>query len=188
MTLPTLSTRERRLLLLCGITLVTLVTLFLLQEYNQKLAAVREAQQELRDELVEHETWLGEAAYYAGLSKWISEHLPPLTDSAGRTQGQLLDELQDSALNVGLNMERPNLLAPSSTAYYQEVAIRMRVRGEQIALLRWLTTLQRPDQFRTITSMEIELDRNAGDTEPQAVCNLTVARWFHPETEAETDS
>ena len=183
MILPTLTTRERRLLLLCGGTLVLLVTWFLAQEYNQQLTGLREQQRELADELSEHETWLSEAGFYAARSQWVAEHLPPLTDSAGRTQGQLLDELRDSALNVGLQMERPDLLAPSATPHYQEVAIRMRVRGEQMALLRWLTTLQRPDLFRTITSLEIELERSSNETEPQAVCNLTVARWFHPDTE-----
>lgn len=183
MNLPTLTTRERRLLLLCGGTLVLLVTFFLAQEYNQKLVGLKEQRQQLQGDLIEHEGWLTEADYYETRSRWVAEHLPPLADSAGRTQGQLLDELRDSALNVGLQMERPDLLAPSSNPHYQEVAIRMRVRGEQTALLRWLTTLQRPDQFRTITSLEIELDRDSSDAEPRAVCNLTVARWFHPETE-----
>lgn len=182
MAFPTLKKRERRLLFLCGATLVVLVTLILGREYSARLETLRDEEGALRDEISQHEAWLGEADFYAVREKWVDKHLPQLEGSPGRTQGQLLDELRDSALDSGLEMERPNLLAPSSNPHYQEVAIRMRVRGEQMALLRWLTTLQRPDQFRAVTALEVELDRDSEEAEPQAVCDLTVARWFYPES------
>ncbi|PAW63306.1 MAG: hypothetical protein B9S36_04960, partial [Verrucomicrobiia bacterium Tous-C2TDCM] len=63
-----------------------------------------------------------------------------------------------------------------------EVAVRLEVEGAETAVIDWLTTLQGPDQFQVIKSLELELDNRSRELEPQAECEITIARWYHPET------
>ena len=52
-------------------------------------------------------------------------------------------------------------------------------RGDQEKMLRWLLTLQSPEKFQAIKSIDLELDSRAKEKTPQAQCNLTIARWFN---------
>ena len=58
----------------------------------------------------------------------------------------------------------------------------MRLRGDQATVLQWLSTLQSPEKFQAVRQLEVEIDTRAREKTPQVVCNLTLARWFKPET------
>lgn len=52
----------------------------------------------------------------------------------------------------------------------------------------WLTTLQSPEKFQVIKDLEMELDLRSREPEPQAKCEITVARWFVPDSEDSSTS
>jgi hypothetical protein len=95
-------------------------------------------------------------------------------------------ELRGSALDLGLKTDNENPLdsvaleLENKEVYANEVAVSMRVRGDQDTVLRWLFTLQSPERFTTIKNIELELDSRSKEKTPQVQCNLTVARWFNP--------
>ena len=110
----------------------------------------------------------------------LDEHMPVM-ESAGKNQGELLQKLQNEAYERKLRLERQSLLEPVSNQYFQEISVNIIVRGELADIVEWLTTLQKPKEFYVVKSLELALDTNSKEKEPQGRCNLTLARWFKPE-------
>lgn len=107
----------------------------------------------------------------------------PNTDSLGRAQGQLLEDIQNDALDWGIIAEQPTLpLASTPNSSFREVTVSVRLRGDQTTVLSWLATLQSPEKFQAVRELQIEIDSRAREKTPQVICNLTLARWFKPES------
>lgn len=175
-----LSTREKRLLVLCFGVLALMATMILANAFIQRRGAALSTLARLESELRDNQTWLSDQAYWEKHSAWLSENMPS-TESLGRAQGQLLEEIQNAALDLQLEVERQTLLEPVSQPSYREVSVNVRLEGDQDVILRWLATLQSPEKFQHIKQLEFELDTRARTPKPRAECNLTLARWFKPE-------
>jgi len=178
-----LSTREKRLLSLCVGALLLMGTLILANTFMQKRSALLARENALEQMRQEHETWLSDRDYWQSHGDWLKQSMPT-TDSLGRSQGQMLEELQNAALDLQLTVERQTLLEPVTTATYREVSLTLRVYGDQMVLLRWLATLQSPEKFLHLKQLDFELDTRARAPKPQARCNLTLAKWFQLEPAA----
>jgi hypothetical protein len=123
--------------------------------------------------------WMNERPLYEKRLAWLEANMP-YTASAGRSRGELLDDLQGSARDVGLKVDNENPQESFALDHANEVSVSMRVRGDQETMIRWLLTLQAPDRFTVIKSIEMELDSRSKEKTPQVQCNITVARWFNP--------
>ncbi len=177
----TLTSREKQLLMLCFGVLLLMGTIILANVFLLKRAGLKAKVAALENQKKENEVWLGDRAFWEKRKGWLNEHMPT-TDSLGRTQGLLLEELQNAALDRGIKVVQQTLLDPVTTADYREIAVSLRLYGEQSAILQWLATMQSPERFQAVKSLEFELDNRSKEKTPQAQCNLTVARWFKPES------
>ena len=176
----TLTDREKQLLLLCFGVLLLVAAMILVNVFIQNRSRLAAQITALQNQKKENEVWLGDQAFWEKRKVWLNEHMPT-TDSLGRTQGLLLEELQNAALDRGIKVVQQTLLDPVTTADYREIAVNLRLYGDQGAILQWLSTMQSPDKFQAIKALEFELDARSKEKTPQAQCNLTVARWFKPE-------
>ena len=176
-----LTTREKRLLLLCFGVLGLMATMILLSTFQQKRTALLSSLARLESEIRDNETWLSDRDYWQKHAEWLAANMPT-TESLGRAQGQLLEEIQNAALDMQAQVERQTLLEPVNQANYREVSVNVRLIGDQTILLQWLATLQSPEKFQHIKELEFEIDTRARTPKPQARCNLTLARWFKPES------
>jgi hypothetical protein len=176
----TLNSREKQLLLLCLGVLVLMGGLILVNLFLQKRSSLTTRINALQNQKKENEVWLGDRAFWEKRKAWLNEHMPS-TDSLGRTQGVFLEELQNAALDRGIKVLQQTLPDPVTTADFREVAVSLRLYGDQGAILQWLATMQSPDKFQAVKALEFELDARSKEKTPQAQCNLTVARWFKPE-------
>jgi len=182
-----LNSREKRLLMACLLTIFIVINFLAYRTYSTRNKSLNGRIQALDQQSKENRIWLDQKAKWQKRSKWLQANMS-YTESAGRSQGQLLDELQTSALDAGLKVSNPTLLEPTQVAtpknpddiVCNEVAVSLRVRGDQNKLLNWLLTLQSPERFRSMKGFEIELDTKAKEKIPQAQCNITLARWFNP--------
>lgn len=177
-----LTTREKRLLGLCFGVLVLMATAILGNLFIQKRVAVLTKAVQLGVQIKDNEAWLKDRDYWEQHAEWLKDHLP-VTDSLGRAQGQLLEEIQNAALDRQLRVERQTLLPNVTNASYREVSVNVRLEGDQTVILQWLATLQSPERFQIIKEMEFEINNRVQMPTPQARCNLTLARWFKPESE-----
>lgn len=176
----TLTNREKQLLLLCFGVLALVGAMVLVNIFLQQRTRLTTRIATLENQKRENEVWLGDSAFWNKRKAWLDQHMP-VTDSLGRTQGLLLEELQNAALDRGIKVVQQTLLDPVTTADYREIAVNLRLYGDQSLILQWLATMQSPDKFQAIKALEFELDTRSKEKTPQAQCNLTVARWFKPE-------
>lgn len=137
----------------------------------------------LTSTLADHEMWVEDAPKAEAREKWLTEKMPHLGDSTlGKLQGDLIQSLQDDLFERKLRIDQQSLQDIVSEPFYTEVAVRLTVRGAETEVVGWLTTLQAPDKFQVIKAIELELDTKSKEVEPQAVCQITIARWYLPES------
>lgn len=178
-----LTSREKNLLLLCFSVLGFMATVILANAFLQRRSAALTQIERLETEIRENQTWLADREYWQSHADWLAENMPT-TESLGRAQGQLLEELQNSALDREIRVERQTLLEPVNTPNYREVSVNVRLYGDQTVILQWLASMQSPERFQHVKNLEFEIDTRARTPKPQARCNLTLARWFKPESNA----
>lgn len=177
-----LTPREKNLLLLCVGVLVLMAVAIVTNSFLSRRKVALEKITVLQREKLENDTWLKDQAFWTKRRAWLTEKMPS-TESLGRAQGQLLEDLQNQALDLGVIAEQPTLppLSPAAMSH-REVTVSMRLRGDQAVILGWLGTMQSPEKFQAIRQLEIEIDSKAREKTPQVICNLTLARWFKPES------
>ena len=140
--------------------------------------------QTLKNTLADNEMWLDEAPKAEAREKWLEGNMPKMNGAThGKLQGDLIQSLQDEVFNRKLRIDRQSLQDIVYETFYTEVAVRLEVEGAETAVVEWLTTLQGPDKFQIIKDIELELDTRSREIEPQADCEITIARWYHPETD-----
>lgn len=177
-----LTSREKNLLLLCVAVLVIMAGMILAKQFLDRRTAALEKIVTLQRQKVENDGWAKEQPFWDKRRSWLAEKMPA-TESLGRAQGQLLEDVQNEALEWGIVTEQPTLppLATTPNPAYREVTISVRLRGDQTTILSWLATLQSPEKFQAVRELQIEIDTRAREKTPQVICNLTLARWFKPE-------
>lgn len=176
-----LSNREKNLLLLCVGVLVFMAFAILMNNFLSRRKDALQKISTLQAQKRDNEAVLHDREFWDKRRGWLAGKMPT-TDSLGRAQGQLLEDLQNQALDLGIIIQQQTLPEAVTTGDYREVAVNLRVRGDQIVMLQWLAGMQSPEKFQAIKDFRLELDSKAKEKTPQAVCNLTVTRWFKPES------
>lgn len=178
-----LTSREKNLLLLCVAVLVLMAGMILAKQFLDRRAVALEKIVTLQRQKAENDGWAKEQPFWDKRRAWLAAKMPA-TESLGRAQGQLLEDIQNEALEWGIVAEQPSLppLSTTPNPAYREVTVSVRLRGDQATVLSWLATLQSPEKFQAVRELQIEIDTRAREKTPQVICNLTLARWFKPET------
>jgi hypothetical protein len=176
----TFNSREKRLLIICLSTIFLVGNFMAVREFLGRRKELASRLDDLKRQETSNRLILQDGPRMEKLNAWVDKSMP-YTNSAGKAQGQLLDDLRNSALDMGLKTENEQLLEPVELSHHNEVSVSMRVRGAQEVVIGWLLTLQSPEKFTAIKSVELELDTRSREKTPQAQCNITVARWFNPQ-------
>jgi hypothetical protein len=177
----TMTSREKRLLGGCIAVLTISASAIIGKEFLDRRAAVETKIAALKSEKQENDAWLADRAFQEKRRAWLEANMPA-TDSLNRAGGELLEELQNQALDLGLKDQRPpQLNEPTKNANYQEVSVTLNVRGDQAVALDWMAMLQSPEYFQVIKNLHIDPDGKAKEKTPQAFITFTLARWFKPE-------
>lgn len=178
-----LTSREKWLIGLCVGAIFLVVNLFAAKSIWKNLRGGGDRIGALENELADQEMWLADVEKSETRERWLIETMPRLAGSTlGREQGDLLEAMQNDIFERKLKLERQSLQDIVYENFYTEVAVRLTVRGNEGDLIEWLTTLQNPEKFQVIKAMELEIDSKAREEEPQAVCQITIARWFVPDS------
>lgn len=178
-----LTVREKWLLGLCFGVIFVVGNAFAARSVLKVLRGSDSKIETLNSTLADHEMWVEDAPKAEAREKWLADSMPPLAGaSLGKLQGDLIQSLQDDLFERKLKIEQQSLQDIVNAAFYTEVAVRLKVRGEEAVVLEWLTTLQGPDKFQIIKSLELELDNKSKEIEPQAECEITIARWYYPDS------
>ena len=179
-----LSKRETGLILLCVLVAFIMANIFVGLKIHRTLGGGKEEIRRLQDQLAENRMYLEERDLWDKRRAWMDANMPAPIQSTLNAQGALAQALQDELLDRKIKIERQNLQEPVTGNYYEEVAVSLRLRGEAAVINEWLATLQSPEKFQVIKNLTLELDTKSKEAEPQAVCNVSIARWFTPKGQA----
>ena len=177
--------REKRLLTLCLGTVFIVINVLIVREFTLRRKALNDEFKRLTVQNQDNRAWLNDRPFWEKRLAWLDKHMP-YTDSAGKSQGQLLEELQTTALDTDLKVTSQTLHESLILDHCNEVSLSLRLRGDQDKMLRWLLTLQSPEKFTALKAFDLQLDTRGKEKTPQAECNITIARWFNPVAAAET--
>lgn len=176
-----LTAREKKLLLACVGSLVLVGGMLAANEFLNRRRTALERITTLQSELDELKVLFDDREFWNKRGKWLRETMPT-TESLGQAQAKLLEDVQNDALDLELKVEQQRLLEPASNENYREVAVEVRLRGDQTTLLGWLASLQSPERFQAIKAIEFDIDSKAKEKTPQAICEMILARWYKPES------
>src|SRR5688572_10053069 len=104
-----LNTREKRLLMLCLLTLLVVGNALALREFMSRQKTATAALSTLKEQAAANRIWMNDRATYEKRLAWLEQNMP-YTASAGKSRGELLDDLRGSALDLGLKTDNENPL------------------------------------------------------------------------------
>lgn len=178
-----LTVREKWLLGLCFGVVFVVGNAFAARSVLKVLRGSDAKIAELESTLADYEMWVEDAPRAEARERWLNENMPPLGGATlGKLQGDLIQSMQDEVYNRKLRIDRQSLQDIVVGNFHTEVAVRLDIKGPETEVVDWLTTLQAPGKFQVIKELELELDTRSRELLPQAECEITIARWYRPDS------
>ncbi len=171
-----LTSSEKFLLALCGISLAAVAGLFSLRDYRARFRSATARIAELEPRLLAAEAAAADAPFWQARQAWLDRSLPP-APNPGQAHSEFLQNLQESARQRGLSLAAPVLLKPEATKHAQDFSITLQVSGPDGAVLRWLADLQSPEKLRIIKFL---LLAPQSTQPPRLNGTVTIAQLFKP--------
>lgn len=174
--------REKKLLVLLGAAAFVIVNIFGYTVYQKKMKQMQAVLHNGGKEIREKTDALVKADENLENRDWWMEN-QPAEGTHGRAGAELATYAERSATRYGLQIkrrpspQRENLAEPG---IYRSAKVKVSVNGRDAEIYRWLTDLQDPGKFRSITRLVITPQR---DDATRMDCELEVTQWFAPQPE-----
>ena len=171
-----LTSKEKRLLAALLGALFLLFNIVALKTFLDRSAAVRANIAALDAQIAQNRAILGQKDYWAAHAKWLAENQPTDDINSVDDDNRFIEFVESSAKESGLAYtRRGGGPSPSKGLPYTEVFDASTVKGNMESLVKWLSKLQQPKEFRAIKQLRIK----SGEP-PAVVGDVEVARWFRP--------
>jgi hypothetical protein len=139
----------------------------------QKQTSLTLAGAQLRADQAEAKVDLQESDLWAQRKAWVGEHEPVLGDE-GETKAAVLNYVVKGAHDNKLEVMEQNLNDVQQGAAGTRINVSVKVKGSMQDLCKWLTVLQKPDQFYAISTFSLKADQD----QKSMLCALQIARYF----------
>lgn len=170
-----LKASEKRLLIIFLIGLFLVVNFFVYQEYASRYDRLGAQQSQLRLQKKKFEVMLVERQTWIDRRDWVVRRLPQYRTIDDRDV-HLVNLVRNAAATSSLEIVAgPNPLPTKNSEHFEETLVNVTVDGEIEALVRFLHSLQDPEQFRSLTSMQM---LPAKKDSSAIRCELTLAQWW----------
>ncbi len=169
---------ERRLLMLfvaLAVLLSGVVGVRLLLGWQKRLER-RERDVELAD--AEANALMAEAPVWHDRGNWLAQSLPVMTTELEANQG-LLDVLQNTAHEAGLEIKKTQIEAVEQTDNCRRFGVSLGVKGALPALMRWIHGRLNPGAFYEVPSLRITPDK---DDPAKVFAQVRFWRCYAPAT------
>jgi len=140
---------------------------------SQKQSSLQLAYAQLRADQAEAKVDLQESDLWAQRKAWTHDHQPPLGDE-GEAKAQVLAYVLKGARDNKLEIMDQSLNDAQHGAAGTRINVSIKVKGSMEGLAKWLTNLQKPDQFYAISLFSLKADQD----QKSMVCTLQIARYF----------
>ncbi|MCE0523470.1 MAG: hypothetical protein LV480_11235 [Methylacidiphilales bacterium] len=128
---------------------------------------------ELKADQAEAKVDLKDSGTWAKCRAWVNDHEPPLGNE-GDAKAAVLAFVTKGARDNKLEVTDQNFNDVEQTVAGTTVNVSVKVKGSMEGLVKWLTSLEQPDQFYAVTSFSL----NADQDQKSMVCTLKIARYF----------
>jgi len=128
---------------------------------------------QLQADQAEAKVDLQETDLWKQRQEWTSQHEPALGDE-GDAKAAVLENVLKGARDNKLEIMEQSLNDVQHGAAGARVNVTVKVKGSMEGLCKWLTALEKPDQFYAISSFSLKADQD----QKSMVCALQVARYF----------
>ncbi|HEY5752046.1 MAG TPA: hypothetical protein VIT21_02765 [Chthoniobacterales bacterium] len=166
---------EKKLIIALGATIFILANLFGVSALLRQRNALKLESIQLRGEEQDAAMWLSEKELWLKRKEWLDARQPKI-GQAEVAQPQFFQDLQKSARAQNLAIDEQGFGEISETPQYQAVTVRMRVSGSLENVIKWLVTIQQPDQFQAVTNFSLRSDKDP----PKVNLELEIAKWHAP--------
>lgn len=142
---------------------------FLVQKQTAMSLSVREMradEAEAKVELLESDRWAQRMA-------WIQSKQPAMTDEDD-AKAQVLEYVLKGARDNQLEIEEQNLNDVEHGAGGARVNVSVKVKGAMESLVKWLTAIEKPEQFYAVSSFSLKADPD----QKSFICTVQFARFF----------
>lgn len=176
-----MSSREKKLLIFFAVAGFIVLNFFGANQLFAYQARIKADRQAAESELKTAEVFVESKDQVMDEMNWLAEHEPePDEDQLVQTKLQQLAESE--ARNGGLTIKTggQKLLPTDKTGpNYHRAKVEFTVTGTEQALYSWIAKLQVPTQFRAVTFLRLQPNRE-DDTKIDAT--LIIEQWFIPAT------
>lgn len=171
-----LTAKEKKLLVGLLAAIFVLLNVFGLQAFinrqktlQQSITGLEILAAESRDLVAQKNEWDERAA-------WLDANQPEDDVSTTDDDAKFYEFVESSAKKHGLQYTRKDGGTVPGDGSYAEVFDSSQVKGNMESLVKWLSELQQPDDFRAIKRLSIK----SAPEPPDVICDIEVARWYRP--------
>jgi Tfp pilus assembly protein PilO len=170
-----LNPNEKRLAIIMGAMILLMANFYLVKYLITHIKKQKQIIADIRSQEQLTAIWLEEKDLWTQRGQWIEQKQPVLTNR-DQTSSDMLQKIVEKARTYNITINDQRILEPTSTPYYQQIAIELKINGTLEQITRWIADFQQPENFYAITSCNIK-----SDTEPpKIICTLQIARWYAP--------
>ena len=170
-----LTKSERRLSTILGLAIFVMLNFYgisyLLDEHSGLAQKISELQAKQRSD----QLWLRDRGLWLARKEWLDSRQPRVPTGAA-PQSELLESLTKSAKDHALTIEEQSFGETKNTPDYRSVAVKLKLTGKLEDVVKWLVTIQQPEQFQAVTNFALK----STDAPPNVNLELEVARWYAP--------
>ena len=170
-----LTAKERKLLFFLLGAIFILLNVVGLRAFLNRQQLLESNIAQLRAQLEEHRGILSDRAYWEERRAWLEANQPTDDVDTVEDDTKFTQFVETSAKNNGLEYTRRGGGPMPQRGSIAEVYDSSTVKGPMEAVVKWLSELQKPKDFRVIKQLRIK----SGEP-PEIVCDVEVARWYRP--------
>jgi hypothetical protein len=104
---------------------------------------------------------------------WVRDHEPVMGEESD-AKVQVLNYVLKGAADNKLTVMEQSLNEVQHGPAGARVNVSVKIKGSMEGLCKWLTDLEKPDQFYAITAFSLKADED----QKSMVCSLQIARYF----------
>jgi len=165
---------EKVLLTLLGVLLFFAGNFYGYRWYATKQSSLQKAYVELKGDNADAEIDLQKADLWKQRAEWVKAHEPVLTNEA-ETKAQVLEYALKGARDNKLEIMEQSLVPKTQHGPGGvQVGVNLKVKGPMENLIRFLTNVQKPAQFYSLSSFSLILDQD----QSTFICSLQLVRYF----------
>ncbi len=141
---------------------------------SQRQSSLQLADAQLRADQAEAKVDLRESDLWAQRKAWVRDHEQPLGDEGDAKARVLAYVVKGARDDNKLEIMAQSVNDVQHGAAGTCINVSLKVKGSMQGLCKWLTDLQKPDQFYAISSFSLKADQD----QKSMVCTLQIARYF----------